>query len=65
MRTPIIAANWKMQMTRPEAETKTDLLDPDGADVTDPFGGSIEIYRRTRDDIDRLLRRRLDDIIAL
>jgi tRNA threonylcarbamoyl adenosine modification protein (Sua5/YciO/YrdC/YwlC family) len=37
------------------------LLDPDGGDVPDPFGGPVEVYRSCRDRIEEMLRRRLDE----
>lgn len=35
----------------PGIEDRVLLLRPDGADIEDPFGGSIEVYREARDDI--------------
>jgi len=43
----------------PEAEAKTELLDPDGADVPDPLGAGIDVYRRCLLAIERALQRRL------
>jgi len=44
----------------PEVENRVCLLKSFGtskvpADISDPFGGSLEIYRKTRDEIDRAL----------
>ena len=44
----------------PGAEGRVELLDPDGGDVPDPFGGSLEVYRRTADAIAAMVDRRLD-----
>jgi protein-tyrosine phosphatase len=49
----------------PEAADKTTLLHPKGEPVFDPFGGAIEVYRKTRDEITAHLRARLPEILAL
>jgi len=36
------------------------LLDPDGGDVPDPFGGSLERYARTAEVLERFITARLD-----
>jgi tRNA threonylcarbamoyl adenosine modification protein (Sua5/YciO/YrdC/YwlC family) len=43
----------------PEAETKVELLDPDGNDVPDPIGAGIDAYRATLATIERALQRRV------
>ena len=35
------------------------LLDPEGGDVPDPFGGSLEVYRETSDAISRMVDARM------
>lgn len=40
-----------------------ELLSPEGLDVPDPFGGSLDQYRRTRDLISASLKQRLTDWI--
>ncbi|MEE2940678.1 MAG: Sua5/YciO/YrdC/YwlC family protein [Planctomycetota bacterium] len=42
----------------PDAASKVELIDPDGRDVPDPFGGPLEIYRATADVIEDFVRRR-------
>ncbi len=49
----------------PEAADKTTLLDPNAEGVSDPFGGPIEVYRETRDEIEAHVQARLDEILAL
>jgi protein-tyrosine phosphatase len=48
-------------MIPPARATFTELLDPDGHDVPDPIGSSLEEYRRCRDHLLRLVERRLDE----
>jgi protein-tyrosine phosphatase len=43
----------------PEAAGKTKMLDPEGEDVPDPIGGSLEVYTRTARRLQELIRRRL------
>ena len=43
----------------PFARGKVDTLDPDGHDVVDPFGASVAEYRRTAEEIERHVRRRI------
>ncbi|MEL6429559.1 MAG: Sua5/YciO/YrdC/YwlC family protein [Planctomycetota bacterium] len=38
-----------------------ELLDPDGGDVPDPFGRSLEVYRATADAIERMVEARLSE----
>lgn len=35
--------------TRPDLADRAELLDPDGRDIADPYGGSVRDYRRARD----------------
>ena len=42
-----------------------DLLDPRGLDVADPFAGSLDVYRSARDQIDRAIDERLEQLLAL
>ena len=41
---------------------RVDLLDPDGRDVSDPFGGSLEDYQRTAARLRALLEKRLEEL---
>lgn len=41
----------------PAGRTRIDLLRGDGGDVADPFGGSLGVYRRARDEIAAEVRR--------
>ena len=43
----------------PEAGDKAALLRPDGAEVDDPYGLPVEVYRATRDEITAALEARL------
>ncbi|MEZ6194877.1 MAG: Sua5/YciO/YrdC/YwlC family protein [Planctomycetota bacterium] len=45
----------------PEVADRAELLDPDGADVIDPFGGGPEDYAACAENIARLIRRRLEE----
>lgn len=47
----------------PEAAERVELLRPDGGDVADPFGGSVEVYRRCAREIAAAVRERLPEII--
>ena len=42
----------------PGAAGRVELIDPDGHDVPDPFGGPLKIYRATADVIEDFVRRR-------
>lgn len=42
----------------PEAASRVELIDPDGRDVPDPYGGLLEVYRATADVIEDFVRRR-------
>ena len=44
----------------PAAADAVELLDPEGGDVPDPFGGSLDVYRRTADAISAMVDARLD-----
>ncbi len=46
----------------PSARDRTFTLDPSGAQIPDPIGGSEAVYRRTAERIRELLARRLDDL---
>lgn len=35
--------------TRPDLADRAEMLDPDGRDIADPYGGSLHDYRRARD----------------
>jgi tRNA threonylcarbamoyl adenosine modification protein (Sua5/YciO/YrdC/YwlC family) len=48
----------------PELADRITLLDPSGGDVPDPFGGNLDLYRRTRDALHDLVGQRLDEIAA-
>lgn len=43
----------------PSAAAKVELLRPDGRDIADPYGGDLDEYRRTRDEIQRAVEQRL------
>ncbi|MFM1873389.1 MAG: Low molecular weight protein-tyrosine-phosphatase YwlE [Planctomycetota bacterium] len=43
----------------PQAAPKVELLRPDGRDVADPYGGDLDEYRHTRDDIRAALGKRI------
>mgnify|MGYP005858071269 CR=1 FL=1 len=68
-------ADWILTMTGahanalidhlPELEPKVTLLDPQGHDVADPFGGDAHDYERAAADIESFVRQRLDDLLAL
>jgi protein-tyrosine phosphatase len=45
-------------MLPPRKSAIVDLLDPDGDDVPDPIGGSLEDYRRCADSIEKAIARR-------
>ncbi|MBQ7815414.1 MAG: threonylcarbamoyl-AMP synthase [Thermoguttaceae bacterium] len=47
----------------PEAAERVELLRPDGGDVADPFGGSVEVYRRCAREIAAAVRKRLLEIM--
>ena len=46
-------------------EASDRLTNAKGEAVSDPFGGTIEVYRKTRDEITTHLRERLAEILAL
>ena len=46
----------------PEAAAMTHLLCPDGHDVSDPIGGTTEMYARCAEQIDAALARRVDEL---
>lgn len=45
--------------SRPDLADRVELLDPEGRDITDPYGGSLDDYRRARDLIAAALEARL------
>ncbi len=47
----------------PDAAERCELLRPDGGDVADPFGGSVEVYRRCAWEIAAAVRERLSEIM--
>ena len=47
----------------PEAAERVELLRPDGGDVADPFGGSVEVYRRCAQEIAAAIRERLPKLM--
>lgn len=49
----------------PFAADRTELLSPDGADIEDPYGGTIKDYRRCACMIEKAIAGRLDQILAL
>ena len=38
-----------LKLSRPDLSDRIELFDPDGKDIPDPYGGDIEVYRKTRD----------------
>lgn len=49
----------------PDLADKVELLRPDGEDVADPFGADLADYRAVRDELERALAARWDEIRAL
>lgn len=47
----------------PDAAERCELLRPDGGDVADPFGGSVEVYRRCAREIASAVCERLPEIM--
>ena len=45
----------------PELEETVELLDPDGRDITDPYGSDLDTYRAARDHIVEAIEARLED----
>ena len=45
----------------PEAADKVELLRPDGADIADPYGGDLQVYREARDQIAAAVQARVGD----
>jgi protein-tyrosine phosphatase len=45
----------------PGRAPQLELLDPSGADIVDPMGGPLAAYQRSLADIERALRRRLEE----
>jgi protein-tyrosine phosphatase len=48
----------------PAAKDKVELLRPDGGDIADPYGGDLDDYRRTREEIQRAIELRVDGWLA-
>ncbi len=44
----------------PAAEAKVQILDPSGADIPDPIGGPLELYRKTAERLAELIRGRFN-----
>ncbi|MFN0243118.1 MAG: L-threonylcarbamoyladenylate synthase [Planctomycetota bacterium] len=45
----------------PTMQTRAQLLSEDGADIADPFGGSLTDYRRAAGEIERAVRARVEE----
>lgn len=43
---------------------KAELLDPEGAGIPDPFGGDLDLYRKTRDAVVRAVEVRMRELLA-
>jgi protein-tyrosine phosphatase len=54
-----IVSHW------PEASARTQMLRCDEGDVSDPIGGSMQVYRRCALQIEAELQRRLDELATL
>lgn len=52
-------------LSHPELIDRASLLDPQGRDLPDPFGGDIEIYRMSRTFISQAVTARMPQILAL
>lgn len=48
----------------PTAAGRTTTLDPEGGDVPDPIGGSLDVYTRSAERIRSLVRRRLEEFLG-
>ena len=46
----------------PDHSDKIMLLDPEGAGIDDPIGGSVDVYRNAARRIRACLEKRLEDI---
>ncbi|MEN6450990.1 MAG: L-threonylcarbamoyladenylate synthase [Thermoguttaceae bacterium] len=51
-----IVAQW------PSAAERTVVLSPEGADIADPIGGSLECYRESAGEIEAALRARINEL---
>lgn len=49
----------------PDLEGRATLLRKDGGDISDPYGGSLDVYRKTRDQIAQAVKARVDEWIEL
>ncbi len=47
----------------PSSDTRLNVLRTDGGDITDPIGGSLVVYEGCADQIEREIRKRLDEIL--
>jgi len=45
----------------PDAADRIELLRPDGADIADPYGGGLQVYREARDEIASAVQERAGD----
>jgi protein-tyrosine phosphatase len=54
----------RLEQLFPHDAGRADLLDPDGADVADPFGGSVEDYVTCFQRLEALIRARISDLSA-
>lgn len=48
----------------PDAASRTKMLLPDGADVSDPIGGTIDVYRACAEQIEQAVEQHAEAIIA-
>ena len=46
----------------PDSSPRIHTLRPDGKDIQDPIGGSINIYRECAEEVKSALRRRVDEL---
>lgn len=49
----------------PTMAGRVETLDPSGADVPDPIGGSVEVYRQTLERLGALIDQRLATLAAM
>lgn len=53
-----------LSMLPPGAAAHVELLDPEGGDVPDPFGGSLELYRQTAGAISQMIEARMREWVG-